>query len=114
MRSVKIWLFLGAGGILVVIAGVLLITLGRNIGQFWFGRSFAEAQLKEYVTKVLNQDVNGMSCQRFDTNSNGYVSCDYTTTKTPDNPRSIECAAWGLDGFLNRGCKARLPAERFQ
>ena len=96
-----------------VIAGVLLITFGRNLGQFFFGKSFAEAQLREYVTKVLNQDVNGVNCQKFDTDGNHYVACDYTTTAAPDKVRSIECSAWGLDGFLNRGCKVRLPGDRF-
>ncbi len=112
MRSLKLWLFLGAGGLLLLGALVILITFGKNMGQYFFGRNFAEEQLKDYVTKVLNQDVNGVKCQAFDTDKNGYVSCDYTTTSTPDNVRSIECSAWGLDGFLNRGCKTRLP-ERF-
>ena len=113
MRSIKLWLFLGAGGLLFIAAGILLITFGRNLGQFFFGSSFAETQVREYVTKVLDQEVKGASCQRFDTNNNGYVSCDYTTASAPGQPRSIECAAWGLDGFLNRGCKARIPAQRF-
>jgi hypothetical protein len=37
------------------------------------------------------------------------VSCDFTTTSDPNRTHSIECAAWGWDGFLNRGCKTRLP-----
>ena len=80
--------------------------------RFFFGKSFAETQLREYVTNVLNQEVNGMNCQRFDTDGNHYVSCDYTTAAAPEKVRSIECSAWGLDGFLNRGCKARLPGDR--
>lgn len=113
MRSLKLWLFLAAGSVVFVIVGVLLITFGRNLGQFFFGRSFAEAQLREYVTTVLNEEVNGVNCQRFDTDGNHYVACDYTTASATDKVRSIECAAWGLDGFLNRGCKARLPGDRF-
>lgn len=112
MRSVKLWLFLAAGGVFLIVAIILLITFGKNIGQFFFGRSFAEDQLREYVTKVLNQEINGARCQAFDTDGNGYVSCDYTTASDSNRVRSIECSAWGFDGFLNRGCKTRLPERR--
>lgn len=112
MRSLKLWLFLAAGGLVAAGAIVIFFFFGRTIGQFFFGKGYAEDQLKEYVTKVLNQDVNGVSCQAFDTDKNGYVSCDFTTTSQPDTPRSIECSAWGFQGFLNRGCKTRFR-ERF-
>lgn len=52
---------------------------------------------------------SGARCQGVDSDSNGYVSCDYTTVNELNVARSLECAAWGLDGFINRGCKARLP-----
>lgn len=98
-------------GLLVVVIGasVLLLTVGKSAGQFFFGKSYAEGELKEYVASVLKDEVNGSSCQAYDTDNNGYVSCDYTTTKQPNITHSIECAAWGVGGFLNRGCKTRLP-----
>ncbi|MGA7932348.1 MAG: hypothetical protein WCA35_02095 [Kovacikia sp.] len=98
-------------GLLVVVigSGIFLLTAGKNIGQFLFGKSYAEGELKEYVASVLKDEVNGVSCQTYDTDNNGYVSCDYTTTKQPEVTRSLECAAWGIGGFLNRGCKTRLP-----
>jgi hypothetical protein len=98
-------------GLLAVVigSGIFLVTVGRNIGEFFFGKSFAEGQLKEYVASVLNDEVNGVSCQAYDTDNNGYVACDYTTTKQPGATRSIDCAAWGISGFLNRGCKTRMP-----
>ena len=107
--KVKFFITLAFISFLTVVGGALLVTVGRNFGQFWFGRSFAESQLKEYVNKVLRQEINGVSCRNVDTDGNGYVSCDFTTTSDPNRTHSIECAAWGWDGFLNRGCKTRLP-----
>jgi hypothetical protein len=109
MNKIKFFLTLGVIGFLAVIIGTFLLTAGRTVGQSLFGRGFAEGQLKDYVAAVLKQDVNGLKCQAVDSDSNGYVSCDYTTVSQPNNPRSIECAAWGMDGFLNKGCKTRLP-----
>jgi hypothetical protein len=109
MKKTQLYIILIGGGIFILVGAVFLVTIGRTMGQFMMGKSFAEAQLNEYVGKVLNQKVNGVNCQSMDTDKNGYVSCDYTTASQPDNPRSIECAAWGLDGFFNRGCKTRLP-----
>ncbi len=98
-------------GLLAVVigSGIFLVTVGRNIGEFFFGKSYAEGQLKEYVASVLNDEVNGVSCRAFDTDNNGYVACDYTTAKQPGVTRSLDCAAWGISGFLNRGCKTRMP-----
>lgn len=110
MRKAKLFLVLFSVPFFLVVGGAFLITAGRTIGQSIFGRSFAEAELKDYVSTVLKQEVNGARCQAVDTNKNGYVSCDYTTAAQPTIPRSLECAAWGLDGFLNRGCKTRFPS----
>jgi hypothetical protein len=110
MRNVKLILLLVAGGIVVIGGGLVLMTVGRTAGQFFFGRSFAESQLKDYVSSVLKQEVNGVRCQAMDTDGNGYVSCDYTLVSQPNVTRSLECSAWGLDGFLNRGCRTRFPS----
>jgi hypothetical protein len=110
MRNPKLIFSLVLAGFLLIGSATFLVTVGRNIGQFFFGRSFSEAELRDYVSKVTKQQVNGASCQPYDTDGNGYVSCDYTTVADPNTPRPIECAAWGLDGFLNRGCKARVPS----
>ncbi|NJP08257.1 MAG: hypothetical protein HC866_01265 [Leptolyngbyaceae cyanobacterium RU_5_1] len=109
MRNPKLFLILFFVTLLIVVSGAFLVTAGRTVGQSIFGRDFAEGQLKDYVAAVLKQEINGARCQAVDTDGNGYVSCDYTTTAQPNTPRSIECAAWGLDGFFNRGCKTRVP-----
>ncbi|MCG9891516.1 MAG: hypothetical protein MH252_10620 [Thermosynechococcaceae cyanobacterium MS004] len=109
MRKIQIFGTLAGVGILIAVVGGFLLTAGKTIGQSIFGGSFAEGQAKDYVAAVLRQEVNGMRCQSVDSNNNGYVSCDYTTAAEPNTPRSIECAAWGMDGFLNRGCKTRTP-----
>jgi hypothetical protein len=109
MRNPKFLLTLLLGGIVIIGAGIFLTTVGRTFGQFFFGRSFAESQLRSYVSSVQRQEVNGVSCQPMDTDGNGYVSCDYTLVSQPNVTRSIECAAWGLDGFFHRGCKVRVP-----
>lgn len=109
MRNPKLFLILFLVGFLVIAIGSYLVTAGKTVGQSLFGRGFAEGQLNDYVSAVLKQQVNGSRCQAIDTDNNGYVSCDYTTTGQPNVTRSLECAAWGLDGFLNRGCKTRLP-----
>jgi hypothetical protein len=109
MRKIQFLLILAVVGVLVAVVGGFLLTAGKTVGQSLFGRSFAEGQVRDYVGAVLKQETNGVRCQAVDTNKNGYVSCDYTTASQPENPRSIECAAWGIDGFLNRGCKTRVP-----
>jgi hypothetical protein len=95
--------------VVVIGAGVALATAGKGVGQFLFGKAYAEGELKDYVRSVLKQEVAGASCQGIDTDGNGYVSCDYTVVSQPGITRSVECAAWGLSGFFNRGCKTRLP-----
>lgn len=105
MNKIKLYLILGAVGGGVILLAVLLLTVGRNVGQFFFGRSFAESQLKSYVANVMKEEVNGSQCQQWDTDGNGYVSCTYTLVSQPGRPYAIECSAWGLDGFLNKGCK---------
>jgi hypothetical protein len=110
--KVKFLMFLGflfILGLLAAVAAGYLLTSGKQIGQTFFGRGFAESQLREYVSTVLKQEINGAQCQPIDTDNNGYVSCDYTTVAEPNRPRSIECTAWGWDGFLKKGCKARTP-----
>ena len=109
MSKMKIGLILTGVGVLVLVSGVFLATVGKTFGQFFFGRSFAEGELRDYVSSVLKQEINGVRCQAMDSDGNGYVSCDYTLVSQPDVTRSIECAAWGLDGFLNRGCRTRFP-----
>ena len=109
MNKTKLYGVLIVGSVLILGGSIFLVTIGKTMGQFMMGKSFAEAQLNDYVAKVLKQDVNGVNCQSMDTDKNGYVSCDYTIASQPNTPRSIECAAWGLDGFFNRGCKARVP-----
>jgi hypothetical protein len=111
MNKLKFFLTLSVIGLFLIVVGGFLLTAGRMVGQSLFGRSFAEGQLKDYVSAVMRQDLNGSRCQAVDSDKNGYVSCDYTTSGQPGVPRSIECAAWGLDGFLNRGCKARPVFE---
>ena len=88
---------------------VIVLNVGRNLGQIFLGRSFAESQLRDYVASVLGEEINGASCQAMDSDSNGYVSCDYTVVSQPQKTRSIECASWGWDGLLNRGCRTRFP-----
>jgi hypothetical protein len=105
MNKVKLFLVLGLVGGGAIFSAIFLLTIGRNIGQFFFGRSFAESQLKSYVATVIREDINGSQCQTWDTDGNGYVSCTYTLVSQPSRPYAIECSAWGLDGFLNRGCK---------
>jgi hypothetical protein len=97
--------------ILAILAGggYFLLTAGRGIGQFMFGRGYAESQLRDYVTSVMRDQVRGVNCQAYDTDDNGYVSCDFTTESQQDKLRSIECAAWGWRGFWNRGCRSRFP-----
>jgi hypothetical protein len=109
MRNLKLYVILASISIVVVVGSLLLLTAGRVFGQFFFGRSFAEAELRDYVASVLKQEVNGSKCQAMDTDHNGYVSCDFTLVSQPNKPYTVECAAWGLDGFLNRGCKSRFP-----
>ena len=111
MRSPKLWLFLAGGGCLtvLVVGGILFITLGRGIGQYFFGQSFAEQQAKEYISKVFGQDASRINCRRFDTDNNRYVSCDFQV-EGKDKIYTIECAKWGLEGFINRGCKTRFPS----
>jgi hypothetical protein len=113
-NKVKFFLGLVVISFLVVVIGTFLLTAGRTIGQSLFGRSFAEGQLRDYVAKVLRQEVNGANCQAVDSDGNGYVSCDYTVAAQPSTPRSIECAAWGMSGFLNRGCRTRVPGFGLQ
>jgi hypothetical protein len=109
MQKIKLFAILALVAIVFAVVGGFLITAGKTIGQSLFGRSFAEDQLKEYVARVLRQDLNGVTCQPIDSDNNGYVACDFTTVAAPNQVQTIECAAWGLDGFLNRGCKKRLP-----
>ncbi len=110
MRSPKLWLFLAGGGCLtvLVVGGILFITLGRGVGQYFFGKSFAEKQAREYISKVFGEEVAGIDCRRRDTDGNGYVSCDFKI-QGKDKTYAIECAKWGLEGFINRGCKTRFP-----
>jgi hypothetical protein len=105
MNKVKFFLILGVVGGGVILLAVLLLTIGRNVGQFFWGRNFAESQLQSYVANVMKEEVKGSQCQQWDTDGNGYVSCTYTLASQPGRPYAIECAAWGLDGFLNKGCK---------
>ncbi len=107
----KVKLLLISGAVLsgLIVIYVLLLTVGRPLGQALFGRGFAERQLQDYVQTVLRQSLNGGRCQAIDTDGNGYVACDYTTKSEPNTPRAVECSAWGWSGFWNRGCKARLP-----
>ncbi|WP_287128627.1 hypothetical protein [Candidatus Cyanaurora vandensis] len=102
-------LILGGIVVLVLGTGIFLVTAGRGVGQFFFGKSYAEGELRDYVSTVLKEDVRGASCQAFDTDDNGYVSCDYTVASQTNITRSIECAAWSVGGFFNRGCRTRLP-----
>lgn len=106
--KIKFYITLAFISFIVVVGGALLITVGKNIGQIFFGRSFAESQLREYVAKVLKQEINGVSCRNLDTDNNGYVACDFTTVNEPNRTLTVECAAWGWDGFLNRGCRTRF------
>jgi hypothetical protein len=94
---------------IVIGSGIYLLTAGRGLGQFLFGKGYAEKQLDDYVRTVLKEEVRGSNCQKIDTDQNGYVSCDYTLVSRPGVTYSIECAAWSVGGFINRGCKSRLP-----
>ncbi|CDN10698.1 hypothetical protein RintRC_0662 [Richelia intracellularis] len=113
MNKTKLFLIIFGVAFLAVVSSAFLVTAGRTVGQSMFGRSFAENQLRDYVATVIKQEVNSLGCQAVDTNQNGYVSCYYTTTSQPNTPRSLECAAWGLDGFFNCGCKTRIPNFNF-
>ncbi|MBW4553734.1 MAG: hypothetical protein KME35_21885 [Aphanocapsa sp. GSE-SYN-MK-11-07L] len=107
--KVKLFVALFSISFLIVVVGAFLLTAGKTIGQSLFGRGFAEGQLKAYVSDLTKQEINGSRCQAVDSDGNGYVSCDYTTVAQPNVPYSAECAAWGMDGFLNRGCRSRRP-----
>ena len=107
MSKAKRSLILISAGIIVLGSGLVLITAGRVVGQFFFGRRFAEKELNEYVSSVLKQELNGSKCQAMDTDGNSYVSCDFTLVSNPEKTYSVECSAWGLSGFLNKGCKSR-------
>ncbi|BAC89177.1 hypothetical protein [Gloeobacter violaceus] len=98
-------------GVVVVVigSGIFLLTAGRGLGQFLFGRAYAEGELRGYAASVLKEELRGSSCQPFDTDNNGYVSCDFTVASQPNVTRSLECAAWGFEGLINRGCRTRLP-----
>ena len=109
MKNLKYYLIAGGIGVVAIAAGIFLMTAGQVVGQFLFGRSFAEGELRSYVSAVMKQEINGARCQAMDSDGNGYVSCDYTTASDPNRTYSLECAAWGWDGFMNRGCKTRLP-----
>lgn len=112
MNKVKLSLILISSAIIISVVSLVFLTVGKVVGQFFFGRSFAESELQDYVSSVLKKDLNGFRCQGMDTDGNSYVSCDYTLTSNPEQTHSIECSAWGLDGFLNRGCKTRFPQFR--
>jgi hypothetical protein len=112
MNKVKISIILISASIILLGGSLIFLTVGRVVGQFFFGRSFAESELQDYVSSVLKQELNGSRCQAMDTDGNSYVSCDYTLASNPEQTYSIECSAWGLDGFLNRGCKTRFPQYR--
>ena len=109
MNRTKIIIILVTLGVLTLGGGILMLTVGKSLGQFLFGRSFAEKELRGYVSSVLKEEINGARCQPVDSDGNGYVSCDYTLVSKPDETRSIECAAWGWSGFVNRGCRTRFP-----
>ena len=109
MKNLRLYLITGGIGFVLIAIGIFLMTAGRVAGQFFFGRGFAEGELRGYVATVMKQEINGARCQSMDTDGNGYVSCDYTVVSDPNTTHSLECSAWGWDGFLNRGCKARLP-----
>ncbi|PSF38321.1 hypothetical protein C7H19_04820 [Aphanothece hegewaldii CCALA 016] len=113
MKNLRVYLIASLVVVVLLVGTGFLLTSGKAIGQPLFGKSYSEGELKNYVSSVLRQQLNGVSCQPVDTDANGYVSCDYTTVAEPNVTRSIECSAWGLQGFLNRGCKARsiLPVR---
>jgi hypothetical protein len=111
MNKIKLYATIAISAIAIIAIGTFLLTAGRIVGQFFFGRGFAEAQLRDYVTKVFKDEVNGVNCQAMDTDQNGYVSCDFTVKSQPTSPISVECAGWGFDGFMNRGCKERIPGS---
>lgn len=113
MKNLKVYVIATVFVLVLLVGTGVLLTSGKAVGQSLFGKSFAEKELRNYVSSVMRQQLNGVSCQPVDTDSNGYVSCDYTTVAEPETTHSIECSAWGLDGFLNRGCKARaiLPVR---
>jgi hypothetical protein len=95
MSKFKLYLVLGLVGGGAILLAVFLLTIGRNIGQFFVGRKFAESQLNDYVANVIKEPMNGT----------------YTLVSQPGKPFAIECAAWGLDGILNRGCR-QAPLNR--
>lgn len=112
MNKAKLSLILISSAIIILVGSLIFLTVGKVVGQFFFGRSFAEEELQDYVSSVLKQDLNGFRCQGMDTDGNAYVSCDYTLVSNPEKTYSIECSAWGLNGFLNRGCKTRFSEFR--
>ena len=113
MRSLKLWLFLAAGGFFVLLAGVIFLVFAKPIGQAIFGSSFAEKQAEEYVSKLFGNEVSNISCRNRDTDDDGYVTCDFRTNAS-QKIHSIECAAWGMSGILNRGCKSRTTLDELR
>jgi len=81
MNKAKRSLILISAGIIVLGGGLVLVTAGRVVGQFFFGRSFAEKELNEYVSSVLKQELNGSKCQAMDTDGNSYVSFEPISLK---------------------------------
>ncbi len=110
MNKIKLYVTLAVIAFAVLTVGAYLLTAGRIVGQFFFGRGFAESELRDYAAKVFKDEVNGMTCQPMDSDNNGYVSCDFTVKSRPET-LTVECAGWGLDGFMNRGCKTRVPGS---
>lgn len=66
----------------------------------------AERQARTYLhTMYPNAEHITFSCMNYDTDSNGYVSCDAVVD---DEPVALECAANEMCfAFCNNGCKLR-------
>ena len=91
--------------LLVVVAALgLLVTVPIVCsGVLGFERGAAEDNAREWANKMGYRDI-AVVCMKFDTDQNGYISCDVGASG--DKPAaSIECT-----GFLslNSGCKRRV------
>jgi hypothetical protein len=63
MNKVKLSVILISASIILLAVSLVFLTVGKVVGQFFFGRSFAERELNDYVSSVLKQELNGSRCQ---------------------------------------------------
>lgn len=83
-----------------------LLALLSGCTQFFSQRDGAEAEGRSYLRRMYpGAQQRTVSCMTYDTDNNGYVSCDAVVD---GRQVPLECAASaGCLLFCNEGCKAR-------